>query len=212
MSFIGGPIAWRLPLAFQIIFALIVVVLVFALPESPRWLFKHGREQEAVQVLCDVFDKEPTDDYIRAEIHAIHHAIELEAAEKKSSSWISIFKNDRLRTGHRVLLAWGAQFMNQLGGINLVVYFIPSVLVQNVGMTPHMAQIIGGCVQMMFMFGSILPALALDRMGRRKTMMWGSAGLGICMLMISILLSRVGFIGGQACASASVALRYPGTT
>ncbi|KAJ0307885.1 hypothetical protein COL516b_003857 [Colletotrichum fioriniae] len=208
MSFIGGPIAWRLPLAFQIIFALIVVVLVFALPESPRWLFKHGREQEAVQVLCDVFDKEPTDDYIRAEIHAIHHAIELEAAEKKSSSWISIFKNDRLRTGHRVLLAWGAQFMNQLGGINLVVYFIPSVLVQNVGMTPHMAQIIGGCVQMMFMFGSILPALALDRMGRRKTMMWGSAGLGICMLMISILLSRVGFIGGQACASASVAFFF----
>ncbi|KAG7059649.1 hexose carrier protein [Colletotrichum scovillei] len=175
MSFVGGPIAWRLPLAFQIIFALIVVVLVFALPESPRWLFKHGREQEAVQVLCDVFDKEPTDEYIRAEVHAIHHAIELEAAENKSSSWISIFKNDRLRTGHRVLLAWGAQFMNQLGGINLVVYYIPSVLVQNVGMTPHMAQIIGGCVQMMFMFGSILPALALDRMGRRKTMMWGTS-------------------------------------
>ncbi|KXH54058.1 hypothetical protein CSAL01_01964 [Colletotrichum salicis] len=208
MSYVGGPIAWRLPLAFQIIFALVVVVLVFALPESPRWLFKHGREQEAVQVLCDVFGKEPTDEYIRAEVHAIHHAIELEAAEKKSYSCISIFKNDRLRTGHRVLLAWGAQFMNQLGGINLVVYYIPSVLVQNVGMTPHLAQIIGGCVQMMFMFGSILPALALDRMGRRKTMMWGSAGLGVCMLMISILLSRVGFTGGQACASASVAFFF----
>ncbi|KZL69166.1 sugar transporter [Colletotrichum tofieldiae] len=208
MSYVGGPIAWRLPLAFQIVFALVVVALVFALPESPRWLFKHGREQEAVQVLCNVFDKEPTDEYIRTEVQAIHHAIELEVAEKKSYSWISIFKNDRLRTGHRVLLAWGAQFMNQIGGINLVVYYIPSVLVQNVGMTAHMAQIIGGCVQMMFMFGSILPALALDRMGRRKTMMWGSAGLGVCMLMISILLSRVGLANGQACASASVAFFF----
>ncbi|KAK1658669.1 hypothetical protein BDP55DRAFT_758300 [Colletotrichum godetiae] len=60
----------------------------------------------------------------------------------------------------------------------------------------------------MFMFRFILPALALDRMGRRKTMMWGSAGLGVCMLMISILLSRVGFTGGQACASASVAFFF----
>ncbi|KAF5525189.1 Sugar transporter STL1 [Colletotrichum aenigma] len=208
MSFVGGAIAWRLPLAFQIIFALVVIVLVFALPESPRWLFKHGREQEAVQVLCDVFDKDPTDDYIRAEVYSIHHAIELEASEKNQSSFMSIFKNDRVKTGQRVLLAWGAQFMNQLGGINLVVYYIPSVLVQNVGMTAHMAQIIGGCVQMMFMFGSILPALTLDRMGRRKTMIWSSAGLGVCMLMISILLSRVGFSNGHACSSASVAFFF----
>ncbi|KAI8282389.1 Sugar transporter STL1 [Colletotrichum sp. SAR 10_98] len=192
----------------QIIFALVVIILVFALPESPRWLFKHGREQEAVQVLCDVFDKDPTDDYIRAEVYSIHHAIELEASEKTQSSFMSIFKNDRVKTGQRVLLAWGAQFMNQLGGINLVVYYIPSVLVQNVGMTAHMAQIIGGCVQMMFMFGSILPALTLDRMGRRKTMIWSSAGLGVCMLMISILLSRVGFSNGHACASASVAFFF----
>ncbi|KAJ0331955.1 hypothetical protein COL922a_011665 [Colletotrichum nupharicola] len=208
MSFVRGPIAWRLPLAFQIIFALVVIVLVFALPESPRWLFKHGREQEAVQVLCDVFYKDPTDDYIRAEVYSIHHAIELEASEKTQSSFTSIFKNDRVKTGQRVLLAWGAQFMNQLGGINLVVYYIPSVLVQNVGMTAHMAQIIGGCVQMMFMFGSILPALTLDRMVRRKTMIWSSAGLGVCMLMISILLSRVGFSNGHACASASVAFFF----
>ncbi|KAK2764839.1 hexose carrier protein [Colletotrichum kahawae] len=190
MSFVGGPIAWRLPLAFQIIFALVVIVLVFALPESPRWLFKHGREQEAVQVLCDVFDKNPTDDYIRAEVYSIHHAIELEASEKTQSSFLSIFKNDRVKTGQRVLLAWGAQFMNQLGGINLVVYYIPSVLVQNVGMTAHMAQIIGGCVQMI------------------NTMIWSSAGLGVCMLMISILLSRVGFSNGHACASASVAFFF----
>lgn len=208
MSFVGGPVAWRLPLAFQIVFALLVIFLVFSLPESPRWLFKHGREQDAIQVLCDVFDKDPSDEYIRAEVSAIHHAIELEISEKKSGSFMSIFRNDRVRTGHRVLLAWGAQFMNQVGGINLIVYFAPSVLVQNVGMTPHMAQIIGGCIQMMFMFGSILPALALDRMGRRKTMIWSSAGLGVCMLMVSALLSQTGASNGQNFASASVAFFF----
>ncbi|KAH7082009.1 putative transporter [Paraphoma chrysanthemicola] len=204
MSFVGGAVAWRLPIAFQMVFAFIVIVLVFALPESPRWLYNHGREAEAMEVLCAVYDKEPTDVYIVQEKNAIIQAIELEESANRSKSFLAIFKNDGVKTGYRVLLAWGVQFMNQAGGINLVVYYIPSVLVQNVGMTPHMAQILGGCINMMFMFGSILPSFALDRMGRRKTMMWGCFGLGICMLMISALLSQATSANGHAYASASV--------
>ncbi|KAH7123062.1 general substrate transporter [Dactylonectria macrodidyma] len=204
MSFVGGEVAWRLPIAFQIIFALVVVVLVFSLPESPRWLLTKGRDQEAVQVLCDVYEKEPSDSFIVEEIASIKQAIDLEHSSNNDSSFLSVFKNDEVKTGYRVLLAWGVQFMNQAGGINLVVYYAPSVLVQNVGLSARMAQILGGCINMMFMFGSILPSFALDRMGRRKTMMWGCAGLSICMLMISALLSRVGHANGHACASASV--------
>lgn len=204
LSYVGGAMAWRLPIAFQMVFALVVVVLVFALPESPRWLFKHARDQEAMDVLCAVYNKSPSDEYIVSERTAILQAIEMESATKSSSSFLSIFKNDGVKTGYRVSLAWGMQFMNQAGGINLVVYYIPSVLVQNVGMTAHMAQILGGCINMMFMFGSILPSLALDRMGRRKTMMAGCFGLSICMLLISALLSQANAANGHACASASV--------
>lgn len=208
MSFVGGAIAWRLPIAFQMVFAIVVIILVFALPESPRWLCNHGREAEAMEVFCAVYDKEPTDDYIVQEKNAILQAIELEETANRSKSSLAIFKNDGVKTRYRVLLAWGVQFMNQAGGINLVVYYIPSVLVQNVGMTPHMAQILGGCINMMFMLGSILPSLALDRMGRRKTMMWGCFGLGICMLMISALLSQATATHGHAYASASVAFFF----
>lgn len=208
MSFVGGAVAWRLPIAFQIIFAVGVIFLVFALPESPRWLYSRGREGDAIKVLCDVYDKDASDPYITAEASAIHQAIELERSTRTDSSLVSIFRNDNVKTGHRVLLAWVVQFMNQAGGINLVVYYAPSVLVQNVGLSPHMAQILGGCINMMFMFGSILPSLALDRMGRRKTMMWGCAGLSFCMLMIAALLSRVGHANGHACASAAVAFLF----
>ncbi|OTB02824.1 hypothetical protein M426DRAFT_13072 [Hypoxylon sp. CI-4A] len=210
MSFVGGPIAWRLPLAFQTVFAIIVIILVFALPESPRWLISHGKKTQAIEVLCAVHDMHPSEDYIVQEERAISHAIELENETNQSKSFFSIFKNDGVRTRYRVILAWGAQFMNQGGGINLVVYYIPSVLVQNVGMSSQMAQILGGCINMMFMFGSILPSLALDRMGRRKTMMLGSLGLSICMLMISALLSQANQPGGrgQAFGSASVAFFF----
>jgi hypothetical protein len=56
----------------------------------------------------------------------------------------------------------------------------------------------------MFLLGSLVPAFFLDRMGRIKTMIWGSLGLGICMMMLSILLS----LNSPACASAAVAFFF----
>ncbi|KAL8417528.1 hypothetical protein RB594_001260 [Gaeumannomyces avenae] len=162
-----------------IIFAVRVIVLVFALPESPRWLFNHGREAEAVGVLCAVYDRAPADGLIVAEKTATIRAIELERSSLRTKSFFSILRHDDVNTRRRVLLAWLTQFANQLGGINLVFYYIPSVLEINVGMSVQQSQILGGCINLMFPIGSLLPTLALNRMGRRKTMMAGSLALGI---------------------------------
>lgn len=67
---------------------------------------------------------------------------------------------------------------------------MPTVLIQNVGQTPRLAQIIAEFVQLMFVIGTILPALRLDQIGRRKTLMTGCAGLSICMMLIAALLSQ----------------------
>lgn len=125
LSFVGGPIAWRLPIAMQIVFVLFVIVLVFGLPESPRWLMSHGQEQEAIEVLCAVYDRQPEDEYIITERRAILSAIELGDSVNMQSFW-KIFRNDEVKMSQGVLLAWGMQLMNQVGGINLVVYFVPS--------------------------------------------------------------------------------------
>ncbi|KAJ5465179.1 general substrate transporter [Penicillium daleae] len=207
MSFVGGPIAWRLPIAMQIIFAIFVIILVFGLPESPRWLINHGQEKEAIEVLCAVYDKDENEEYIVNERRAILSAIELENTANKKSFW-KISRNDEVKTGQRVLLAWGMQLMNQVGGINLVVYYVPTVLKNNVGMTGQLPQILGGCIQIMFMLGSLLPAFMLDRMGRRRTMMIGSFGLGVCMLMVAALLSQVDKPNGTSYASASVSFFF----
>ncbi|KAJ3542020.1 hypothetical protein NM208_g4317 [Fusarium decemcellulare] len=188
MSFVGGPFAWRLPIALKAAMAIGVIILVFALPESPRWLFNHGRQEEAIEVLCAVHDKAPDDEFIVAEKRAILQALEIESEINRS--FFSAFKSDSIKTGYRVFLAWLIQLMNQIVGINLIVYYIPSVLRLNVGMEAQLSQILGGCIQMMFMFGSLLPTFALDRMGRRKTMIGGCAGLGFCMLMVAALLSQ----------------------
>lgn len=57
-------------------------------------------------------------------------------------------------------------------------------------MSTRMSLILGGCVNLMFPIGSLGPSLALDRMGRRKTMMIGCTCLSICMMMVSAMLSQ----------------------
>lgn len=207
MSYAGGPIAWRLPIACQVIFAFFVILLVFGLPESPRWLMNHGQEKEAIEVLCAVYDKDENDQFIINERMAIMAALEVEDSAGKQSFW-KIFRNDEVKTGKRVLLAWGIQLMNQVGGLNMIVYYVPTVLQNNVGLTGKLPSLLGGCIEIMFAIGSLLPAFMLDRMGRRRTMMLGCFGLGVCMLMVAALLSQINRPNGQSYAEASVAFFF----
>lgn len=68
-------------------------------------------------------------------------------------------------------------------------YYVPTALEKTVGLKSNLALVIGGAVQCMFFVGSLVPTFFLDKMGRRRPMMWGSLGLAISMMMLSILLS-----------------------
>ena len=136
MSFIDGPVAWRVPIACQTFFAFVVIFLVFGLPESPRWLYYHGRPEEALQVMCDVWDSEPDGEKVQKLQDDIQHALQVERKHGEYK-WRQLFKRDDVQTGRRVLLAYGMQFMNQMGGINLVVYVVAcSILKVPIADTP----------------------------------------------------------------------------
>lgn len=123
-----------------------------------RWLFKRGREEEAIEVLCAVFDLPRDDPYIVSEVRAIKHAISVESGVR---SHRALFKSDKLKTRRRIMLAYFGLFMNQMVGINLVVYYAPStfatvssileaeltdiaLLVQSINMESRTAQIVAG--------------------------------------------------------------------
>jgi MFS family permease len=110
MSYTSGSIAWRLPIACQMIFAFMVIVIVFGLPESPRYLYKHGRGEEALQILCDVYDGTPDSPKIAKENNDVLQALKIEQ-EHGEYKWSQLFKRDEVQTGRRVLLAYGMQFM-----------------------------------------------------------------------------------------------------
>lgn len=97
----------------------VVIVLIFDLPESPRYCYAKGRKDEALRILCDVYDRTPDHPKIVLELNEILETLAMER-EHGEYRWWNILVRDNVQTGKRVLLAYGMQFMNQVGGINLV--------------------------------------------------------------------------------------------
>lgn len=188
LSYVNGPVAWRLPIATQILFALSVLGMTLTVPESPRYLFLQGNKKEAKRILSYVFNKDEDHPEIVKAYKEIEEAVALETIEG-DYSWKRLVRDDQARTRNRVILAYLAMFAQQVGGINLINYYITTVLEVNVGLEHTLAMILGGVSVICFTVGSFVPSFFADRLGRRLPMVYGSLGCGFCFLMIAVLLS-----------------------
>ena len=111
--------SWRAVIAFQIIFILLAMVLLLFMPESPRWLILKGKEDQALRILSALNDIEPTTHEIRQEFLQIKDAV----VELAKASFQDIGMQNHYRDTHRVILAVGLQFMQQIGGINFMTQY-----------------------------------------------------------------------------------------
>jgi hypothetical protein len=84
----------------------------------------------------------PEDGKVVSESEGIIQAIQLETLHGEYK-WSQILKRDEVQTGRRVLLAYGIQFMNQMGGINLVVVSSFPTLSCCIGLSHHISNIMG---------------------------------------------------------------------
>lgn len=104
--------AWRVPIAIQLFIALIVLGLLIAMPESPRWLILSGREQEALDVLSALNDQSPDDSDVHQEFIQIKDAV----IEMARGSFSTMFTMGEYRYLHRTILAFVLQIFQQISG------------------------------------------------------------------------------------------------
>lgn len=113
-------VAWRFPLAIQILFAVVIFTSITNLPESPRWLVMQGRNDEALEILECLNEKSRDDPYIVNELISIQETVK----EMSKGSFRSLFKMSEYREFHRVALAYVNQMFQQISGINLITYYV----------------------------------------------------------------------------------------
>jgi MFS transporter, SP family, galactose:H+ symporter len=158
---IGGESAsdWR-PMFYAItIPATIMLIGVFMIPKSPRWLMLKKRPKDARKVLDRVRE---TQAEIETEISDMGNTVQ------KSGSVLSLFKSNIFL---KVLaLGIGLQMLQQLSGINAVIYYSSSIFSAAGIPNPTTATVIVGLVNMLT---TILAVMFIDKLGRKPIMYFG---------------------------------------
>ncbi len=167
-------IAWRWMLGIEGLPALIYTLMVFNIPNSPRWLLLKNRSDAIVKesiVLLGTAQEKAT-----AYLEEIKIAI-YETKEKKSDSLFSGKYNRPL------VLAFLIAFFNQLSGINFVLYYAPEIL-ERAGLASGeslFSSISIGVINLIFTFVGIS---LIDKLGRKQLMYIGSIGYIISLAMV----------------------------
>ncbi|KAI1081077.1 general substrate transporter [Whalleya microplaca] len=167
--FIDGEAAFRLPWGLQMIPALLLFFGLVVLPESPRWLAKHDRWEDAKVVLVSVHGKgDPNSALVAKEMHEIREMVEFERANS-DVSWLELFRPRMLNRTHIGLFT---QIWSQLTGMNVMMYYISYIFTMT-GSGDDV--LLPSGIQFIINVVMTVPALIwLDRWGRRPTMLVGA--------------------------------------
>ncbi|KAI8001017.1 putative inositol transporter 2 [Camellia lanceoleosa] len=184
LGFTKVPGTWRWMLGVAGLPALLQFILMLLLPESPRWLYRKGREEEAKTILRKLYPEED----VEAEIQDLKESVEAEIQEKGSSEKISLVRLLKTKTVRRGLIAGvGLQVFQQFVGINTVMYYSPTI-VQLAGFASNQTALLLSLVTAgLNAGGSIVSIYFIDRTGRKKLLV-----ISLCGVIISLgLLSAV---------------------
>lgn len=171
--FIAGiPNDWQWMIIAEAVPALLFFVLMFTVPESPRWLISHGRED----VARAVFEKTGEPD-IEKEIEEIRNA----AKESGNGTRVRLIQRKYWKP---LLIAFLIATFNQLSGINAILYYAPRLLEQSGVFSDGalLQSIIIGITNLAF---SMIGLVLIDKVGRKKLIIAGGIGMVVCQAMVA---------------------------
>ncbi|KAG6873930.1 hypothetical protein C0995_008969 [Termitomyces sp. Mi166 len=205
-NYIGGTgigqkeAAWRLPLALQLVPAIILGVGILFMPFSPRWLVNQGRDNEALAVLSRARGLPADSDLVQLEFLEIRaqYIFEKETSEARfpdyqdgsfSSNfklglydYLSLLTNRNLL--YRVAVGSLTMFFQQWTGVNAILYYAPSIF-QALSLTGNTISLLATGVVGIAMFLATIPAvLWVDQLGRKPVLISGAFLMGACVKLL----------------------------
>ncbi|GGE31228.1 putative metabolite transport protein YwtG [Pullulanibacillus camelliae] len=190
INYIFAPIeGWRWMLGLALIPGIILLIGMLFLPESPRWLLKQHREQEARKVL----------NHLRKGVGVEEELAEIRKTNSEENGGWKTLKEKWIRPA--LIVGIGLAIFQQIIGCNTVIYYAPTTITKvGLGNSAALLGTIG--IGVLNVVVTILAVWLMDKVGRKKLLLIGSIGMAVCLFALGLLTK----FGGGSSATGYITL------
>jgi sugar porter (SP) family MFS transporter len=166
--------SWRGMLGMEALPALLFFVVLFLIPESPRWLIVKGHETRASSILKKIYGEKEA----AVQVNNVKNLIAIET----ETNWRML-----LQPGFRMALFIGVALamLGQLMGVNAVLYYGPTIFKES-GLSTGDSLFYQVLVGLVNMLTTILALIIIDKVGRKQLVYWGVSGMIIALILIGV--------------------------
>ena len=189
---------YRIPIAIQFPWALILGGGLLLLPDSPRYFVKRGRIADAIDSLSRVRGQPKESEYVQSEVAEIIANEEYERALIPSTSWFGGWANcfkgslwESKSNLRRTILGTSLQMMQQWTGVNFIFYYSTPFL-QSTGAISN-SFLISLIFTLVNVLSTPISFYTVEKFGRRTILIVGAFGMLVCQFLVAIIGVTVGF-------------------
>jgi sugar porter (SP) family MFS transporter len=163
-----GAVEWRWQFGVAALPAVLFLVMLFGIPQSPRWLVTQKRVEEARQVLQKMGGEDP-----ERELQEIVNSVHLERLERTEPLFAWKYRLP-------IFLAITIGMFNQLSGINAILYYLNDIF-GAAGFSKLSGDLQAVAVGGMNLLATLLGMSVIDKLGRKTLLLIGSVGTALCL-------------------------------
>ena len=181
----GGNTSWLIPVSLQLMFPGIVAFCAWLLPESPRWLYTRGKQQQAAAILAKYHGGgNPDSEWVKLQLSEYEQYLEMDGAEKRWWDYRALFRNKA--SFYRLMCNCLVSLFGQWAGNGIVSYYL-SAFLNTAGIhgsvTQTNVQLGMNAIQIVFASAG---ACFVDSIGRRPMLIW--VNIACCLCWIGVIV------------------------
>ena len=181
---------WRGMLGMEMLPAVLFFIIIFFIPESPRWLIVKGKEENAVNILEKIYNS------VSEATSQLNETKSVLTSETKSE-WALLIKPGIFKA---VIIGVCIAILGQFMGVNAVLYYGPSIF-ENAGLSGGDSLFYQVLVGLVNTLTTVLALVIIDKVGRKKLVYYGVSGM-----VFSLLLIGAYFLFGESLGVSSLFL------
>jgi sugar porter (SP) family MFS transporter len=166
--------AWRSMFAIAAVPTIFFLGIILTVPESPRWLFAHGREQDAKKVLLSYTDASGAAQFLGD----IQDGLKVRLEQSWMALWTPAVRGS-------VFIAAGMTVLQQVTGINTIIYYGPQIF-ELAGISSHSNSILATfVVAVVNVIATVIGITLVDRVGRKPLLYVGVGGMAVALFALA---------------------------